>query len=690
MKKLSAKITIILLIVVVVGMTCLYLVVNKRVTEMEQGSAETTLEVSAQLQSSILYEYVSSVEKATVELAQSEIWAQYIEGLALGDSSLYKEAETYIQNLQANVYADRIEGIFLAELSETAQILHSNPDAIGNQLRTDETERAQFIETVDAVEAGQTYSPGMRPTAQGDGTMVIVNYCPVRDSSGNLIGIIGTGSMVSPLVDMLQAHPVKGMEGANFYLVDLSTNTFLVNSEDSSLQGQALDAGIQTLADDCTATQPESPTSVLYTQDGKGMIASYNYIPMTNWMYVITDSQDEVFVESKVISRLLLIICIIVAAALAIVTMIVTGSMMAPLPVIAKVIKRFGELDLTSRGEIDKYYHRKDEIGEMANASHNMANALREAVKQLNECRDDIGGTATTMGGAMQDLSDCVTNNAAVTEELYASISNTNQSVADVEQAVDSVFNSVDEITERVDESSQVTNNLLERAEQIKNNADQSLANGRVTIDGHKERIDEAVEGLHAIENINSMVDEILEISSQTNLLALNASIEAARAGEAGKGFAVVADEISTLADQSATTAGHIQDIVRDSNASIDNVRSCFSDIIDYMENDVLKNFEGFADASEEYGVQSGEIGTAIEAITDSMHQLREYMQDIVNSAKAVAEAADENERAVTEIVAKNENMQDISDKMDEITNTNNANSEQIGGVVGRFILDDQ
>ena len=108
------------------------------------------------------------------------------------------------------------------------------------------------------------------------------------------------------------------------------------------------------------------------------------------------------------------------------------------------------------------------------------------------------------------------------------------------------------------------------------------------------------------------------------------------------------------------------------------------------MENDVLKNFEGFADASEEYGVQSGEIGTAIEAITDSMHQLREYMQDIVNSAKAVAEAADENERAVTEIVAKNENMQDISDKMDEITNTNNANSEQIGGVVGRFILDDQ
>lgn len=39
------------------------------------------------------------------------------------------------------------------------------------------------------------------------------------------------------------------------------------------------------------------------------------------------------------------------------------------------------------------------------------------------------------------------------------------------------------------------------------------------------------------VEDVQSFVGSIIEISNQTNLLALNASIEAARAGEAGKGL---------------------------------------------------------------------------------------------------------------------------------------------------------
>ncbi|HTK01101.1 MAG TPA: methyl-accepting chemotaxis protein [Bordetella sp.] len=67
------------------------------------------------------------------------------------------------------------------------------------------------------------------------------------------------------------------------------------------------------------------------------------------------------------------------------------------------------------------------------------------------------------------------------------------------------------------------------------------------------------VQGLKGfVDELQSMVQAIGQITQQTNLLAINATIEAAHAGSLGRGFATVAQEVRALSKQSGETGARI------------------------------------------------------------------------------------------------------------------------------------
>jgi len=153
------------------------------------------------------------------------------------------------------------------------------------------------------------------------------------------------------------------------------------------------------------------------------------------------------------------------------------------------------------------------------------------------------------------------------------------------------------------------------------------------------------------------------------------AAIEAARAGEHGKGFAVVADEISKLAEETASSAKTIKNLVQEGNERVDSgteivnrTAATFHQIIESIEG-VTGSIAKFSGTLKMMADISGEA----KGKTDGIKQIA---NEISTSTK---EQMTTNKEISTVIEKVNETSQEIVEYADSILKT----SGEIGGLSG-------
>ena len=168
------------------------------------------------------------------------------------------------------------------------------------------------------------------------------------------------------------------------------------------------------------------------------------------------------------------------------------------------------------------------------------------------------------------------------------------------------------------------------------------------------------------MEKINELTEVIMRISSQTSLLALNASIEAARAGEAGKGFAVVATEIGNLANQTSETVADINNIVAEVNMVVRDMGTTLNDTTQFMENQVVPDYQAFYDVSNQYNDDSVAVKKSMTSIQESVVQLNETILLVTDGLEGISKTINESAIGVSDIAEKTAS---VVNRMGEIWN---------------------
>ncbi|MBR2407431.1 MAG: methyl-accepting chemotaxis protein [Lachnospiraceae bacterium] len=679
--KVSWLITVLLLVIQTVALVVVFLFVNGAITKNIRENTVASMKTMVEERSLIIENYVRETERYLTAYSRAGEIRDLLKNPT--DPEAVAAAQKFTEVYSSDM--ENLEGIYASEWN-THVLAHTSAGVVGITTRTGDGLKAlqdSMLAADGVYNTGFIFSPAT-------GKQIVSMYRAVYDENGDPIGLVGGGIFISGLKEELDSLPVADLKQAKYYLINANTGEYIFH-ENEEMLGVVSEEKYVT---DIIAATKEKGAAGAYTdsleytdETGTESLATYHYIADRDWIFLLADNADEIFASADQTKQTLLILCVVALLVLLFVTYITITVCMKPLSPIGRTLLHIAECDISDDEEVKKYIKRNDDLGGIAKASGIVISSLRGIVSTLKDCCVQLNDKVYTLQDSSTYLVDCVTDNISTTEELSASLENVNEAIEKVNEEITGIHNAINGVSGNLKNSSDASDVILAGAMQMRDMADTTFLASKQRLEETKESVKEALESLNNLSEINVMASSILDIASQTNLLSINASIEAARAGEAGRGFAVVAEEIGKLAETSEDTASSIQKLCDSSNQSIHAVNECVQTIMQFMEKDVLANFEVFADKSNEYSVSVEAIKRDIEELNSFMENLEQSIKQISGNIENVQDISHGNKTAIGVIVEKSESTANIALEIQKQSEENKNMADSLDEIVNRFTL---
>ena len=437
-------------------------------------------------------------------------------------------------------------------------------------------------------------------------------YEPVRDASGQVVGILFVGTDLSAFQDAMQQQvvatrlfehggamviaPGSSWEQATFVAHSTHTGKKVLDAfPQARVSLEALAQNADGFARDVTALLPGqggNPWSVLRKAD--------------NGWWVITEVSDDEAMASQRRALWMLWGAMALALALLAAGLLFTlrRGVSAPLQELTQAITLVAQGDLTQPFRSA----RRDEVGDLVREVEGMRQRFVDMLRQVRVAAHSIASASSQIAQGNGDL-------AERTENTANSLARSAQSI--------------EEITHVVRQSA----DAAQQAHQLSASAVEVASRGGQVVGDVVATMDDINTSSRKIGDIIGVIDGI---AFQTNILALNAAVEAARAGEQGRGFAVVAGEVRSLAQRSAEAAKEIKALISTSVGKVESGAQLVQNAGHTMQ-EIVSSVQRMGDIIGEISAAASEQAERISQVNQDVTQLDQMTQQ---NASLVEESA--------------------------------------------------